>query len=72
MQLDGREFQVSIADHGCGFDPARPAAATGGNGLANMRERLANIGGECRIESAPGRGTTVILRWPLDKTGAIG
>ena len=72
MQLDGREFQVSIADRGCGFDPARPAAATGGNGLTNMRERLANIGGECRIESAPGHGTTVILCWPLDKTGAIG
>ena len=72
MQLDGREFQVSIADHGCGFDPARPAATAGGNGLANMRERLANIGGECRIESVPGRGTTVILRWPLDKTGGTG
>jgi len=69
MFMDGRVFEVRIADHGCGFDPA---ATAGGSGLANMRERLANIGGECRIESAPGRGTTVVLRWPLDKTGRNG
>ncbi len=70
MQTDGRTFQVSIVDNGIGFDPTRRAAAkAGGNGLANMRERLAGMGGECRIESAPGRGTAVILSWPLEKCG---
>jgi len=30
-----------------------------GNGLANMRQRLAEIGGRCEIEGAPGKGTKV-------------
>jgi len=67
LQVETRQLQVRIADNGRGFELARPATALGGNGLTNMRERLAKIGGECRIESAPGHGTTVILRWPLDK-----
>lgn len=36
-----------------------------GNGLTNMRQRLASLGGEARIESQPGHGTTVAFRLPL-------
>ena len=60
-------FQVRITDNGCGFNTARPTSSPGGNGLPNMRERLAKIGGTCQIESASGQGTSVTLRWPLDK-----
>ena len=67
LHLDPRQFQVRILDNGRGFEFTRPATALGGNGLTNMRERLAKIGGECRIQSAPGHGTSVILSWPLDK-----
>lgn len=73
MQIDEQMFQVSIVDNGIGFDSAlRIAAKARGNGLSNMRERLAGMGGECRIESAPGRGTTVILCWPLEKSEQTG
>ena len=72
LWIKGREFQVRIVDNGRGFDPAQPAPPVGGNGLANMRQRLTKLGGECRIDSAPGRGTTVIFCWPLDKAGGKG
>jgi signal transduction histidine kinase/ligand-binding sensor domain-containing protein len=49
---------VEIEDDGCGFDLA---AARGGEGLGNLQARLAEAGGFCQIESAPGRGTSVRL-----------
>jgi signal transduction histidine kinase len=73
MQMDAHLFQVRIVDNGIGFDTSpRVAAKACGNGLSNMRERLAGMGGEFRIESAPGRGTTVILRWPLESPEQAG
>ncbi|MCI0633057.1 MAG: sensor histidine kinase [Actinobacteria bacterium] len=49
-------LSFSVIDDGRGFDPA----STGyGTGLQGMADRLEAIGGELRIESAPGRGTTV-------------
>ncbi len=36
-------------------------------GLRNMRDRLEAVGGSLTIDSAPGRGTRVIGRVPLDQ-----
>jgi len=52
-----------IKDDGCGFVPGTPA---GGDGLENMRRRAAAIGAEFELRSAPGKGTTVIWKLPLD------
>jgi len=60
-------LNVSIEDDGAGF---LPDTKSGGNGLTNMKQRLANIGGSCVIESAPGKGTKVLMRLtlrPLDQ-----
>jgi len=57
---DGR-IELSVRDDGTGFDPER-AAERHGMGLGLMRERMAELGGELRVESAPGRGTTVRAR----------
>lgn len=56
MRRDGEAIGLEIVDDGCGFDPAR---ATGGMGLANMRERAAAVGGKLTVLSAPGEGTRV-------------
>jgi PAS domain S-box-containing protein len=59
---------LRISDDGVGFDPiARTTRAwsTGGLGLLGMRERLYSVGGDLRIESTPGSGTTVEARLPL-------
>ena len=36
-----------------------------GNGLQNLQQRLADVGGKCGIRSQPGQGTTVTLTVPL-------
>ncbi|HMD35369.1 MAG TPA: PAS domain S-box protein [Vicinamibacterales bacterium] len=53
-----------IEDDGVGFDPSVIEATTHGFGLLGMRERASLAGGQLQIESAVGRGTTVILRLP--------
>ncbi len=50
----GLEFIV--ADTGPGFDQELFAAS---RGLAGMRDRLESIGGQVRIDSRPGSGTTI-------------
>lgn len=55
-------LQMSIADNGQGFDPSTPAD---GNGLVNLQQRLASVGGTCEVRSQPGTGTKVRLLLPL-------
>jgi signal transduction histidine kinase len=55
--------QLVVADDGTGFDPAGGPGA--GAGLANMRDRLDDVGGTVSVLSEPGRGTTVRARVPV-------
>ena len=60
--LDNEGIRLSVADDGCGFDPAaRPGPAEGHFGLQGTKERLSAIGGTMHIESSPGTGTTVTV-----------
>jgi signal transduction histidine kinase len=52
-----------VEDDGGGFEPGD--ARDGGLGLAGMRERVALVGGRLRVESAPGKGTTLAAEVPL-------
>jgi signal transduction histidine kinase len=52
---------LEVSDDGTGFDPE---LASGGLGLASMRERAAAVGGELRVRSAPGAGTQVRMAMP--------
>jgi signal transduction histidine kinase len=56
------ELRFEVSDDGPGFE-ARAARSSAG--LQNMRDRIGALGGELRIESAPGRGTTVAGSVPL-------
>jgi len=63
MAVTGLEFNLNITDNGKGFNAAvQPTGARGGNGLKNMHQRLELLGGEFRVASQPGTGTTVTLR----------
>jgi signal transduction histidine kinase len=55
----GDGVALRIRDDGAGFSPEQQPARTGHLGLLAMRERAEVFGGWCRIESAPGSGTTV-------------
>ena len=50
---------VEVSDDGIGFDPAGADARSRHLGLTSMEERARELGGELRIHSAPGAGTTV-------------
>jgi signal transduction histidine kinase len=54
---------VAVEDDGRGFEPGTPAL-TGHFGLATMRERIELVGGQLRVESAPGQGTRIIANLP--------
>ena len=53
---------LDVADDGTGFDVG---AATGGYGLAGMRQRLGRVGGTLTVESPPGSGTILNASVPL-------
>ena len=55
---------LTISDDGRGFSPSR---TNGGSGMTGMRDRLAAVGGELWVDSAPGTGTRVRGRVPLDR-----
>jgi signal transduction histidine kinase len=52
-----------VEDDGKGFDPGeiRPESL----GIAGMRERVGLLGGQLRLEGAPGKGTTLAVEVPL-------
>jgi len=58
-------YLARITDDGIGYNPADIEDRCGHLGLILMRERVQTIGGWCRIESAPGAGTTVEFWVPL-------
>ena len=71
LTLAERTLTLTLSDDGCGFDPNRDAIPSNerlssGNGLSNMRKRMAEIGGSLEIVSNPGQGTTLTLRQSLD------
>ncbi|PWT88226.1 MAG: hypothetical protein C5B56_09155 [Proteobacteria bacterium] len=58
------EIQLSIRDEGRGFD-IRDAMKTHGLGLLSMQERVSLAKGRMAINSAPHRGTEIIVRIPV-------
>jgi signal transduction histidine kinase len=48
-------IDITVHDDGTGFDPASAV----GDGLVNLTERVAALGGRLRIEARPGAGTTL-------------
>jgi signal transduction histidine kinase len=60
-----------VKDNGRGFiysEQEPPASA--GLGLLGMRERASIAGGSLTVDSAPGKGTRITLRVPLNGTPA--
>ena len=73
MAVSAGEFELKVMDNGKGFEVPRGSEANGsvrgsggGNGLKNMRQRLAGVGGDCAISSHSGKGTVIAMHIPLD------
>lgn len=66
LRPDGAQALLRLADDGQGFDPQRDGQ---GQGLHNIAERVAGLGGRLIIQSRPGGGTAVEVRIPLRGKG---
>jgi signal transduction histidine kinase len=82
-EADGGEVRVTVADDGCGMDPAfveerlfQPFAstkATGmGIGLFQARRIVERFGGRIRVESQPGTGSRFAVTLPRGEAPAKG
>lgn len=67
MAFAADELRIRIEDNGVGMDPQLLEAGSQGGpvGIWGMQERAAFLGGSCRIETAPGRGVSILLSLPL-------
>ena len=60
--IEADSLVVEVADDGRGFG----ADVAVGVGLQSLHERAAEIGGSLEVSSAPGDGSTITARLPLD------
>jgi ligand-binding sensor domain-containing protein/signal transduction histidine kinase len=63
LRAEDHALRLVISDNGSGFDVQHPRP--GGNGLANIRNRMVSVGGTVEITSTQGSGTTTVLVMPL-------
>jgi PAS domain S-box-containing protein len=70
VDIRGEEGQIiiTLSDDGKGFDSRHfvgDHSVAKGFGLFSIREHLESFGGHMTIESAPGKGTTVVISVPI-------
>jgi len=66
LALEATVLKIIIRDNGTGFDPAQTASSgRRHNGLTNMQNRLAEIGGSYEVQTAAGQGTCVTFVLPM-------
>jgi len=71
LREEGDLLLVSVTDDGVGFDGQLvEGERTGHYGLAQMRERAREVGGDLRVNSTPGRGTVVEVLIPRSRNAA--
>jgi two-component system sensor histidine kinase DegS len=68
LEFNPNEVQLGIRDNGCGFDPRSDASKGGHFGLLGMKERVEAMSGFLSIDSAPGKGTRLLVTIPTDAT----
>jgi len=69
LRVEQDEVVGVVEDDGGGFDPEAvgKVSPSFGVGLRSMRERAEMLGGDLRVSSKPGAGTSVEVRAPLDR-----
>jgi signal transduction histidine kinase len=75
LECNASECVLRIEDDGVGFDVSkltRVDPSGRGAGVFTMKERVSLVGGNCRIESRPGRGTSVVAKIPVTRGESYG
>ncbi|HST19940.1 MAG TPA: two-component regulator propeller domain-containing protein [Blastocatellia bacterium] len=68
FRADADSLFLRISDNGKGFDISQESD---GHGLVSMAERARSMGGECRITSEAGCGTTLTVTIPLKQSSIV-
>ena len=68
LTSDAKEIRLELCDDGNGFEVTE---RHDGVGLAGMRERVQEMGGELKIVSSRGRGTKITVILPKDAIGRL-
>ncbi len=63
LKQRGERLRIEIRDWGVGFDPK--TVRENRFGLEGIRERARLLGGNCRINSKPGEGTSIVVELPV-------
>jgi signal transduction histidine kinase len=72
LRVEDGVLRFALRDDGAGFDPAVSRAqelGEGSFGLRGMRDRAELFGGELRVDSRPGAGTSLRIVLPLELGG---
>lgn len=69
LHFDPAEVTLAVTDNGSGFEAGFATAVSRGHfGLLGMRERATQMGGVFTLQSAPGKGTEILVRVPVNST----
>jgi two-component system NarL family sensor kinase len=66
LRSDGKMVSLTVEDHGKGFDSRTDRLQKSGIGIASMRERVQEQGGELQINSKP-TGTIICVVLTVDE-----
>ncbi len=64
LMYEAGQVQICVEDNGQGFEQGQ--AGSVGFGLSSMSERAQALGGELKVESQPGQGTSVTASLPME------
>ena len=62
--IEEKNARVIVIDNGRGFDPS----IARGMGLRSITTRARTVNGDAEVRSAPGHGTTITVRLPIEAT----
>ncbi|MBA7566326.1 hypothetical protein ES708_08017 [subsurface metagenome] len=68
LESGDNSIKMTVSDNGKGFEPPESMgdlASIGKLGLVGMQERARLLGGSLKVESEPGKGTTVAVEAPV-------
>ncbi|MCH8191162.1 MAG: PAS domain S-box protein [Chloroflexi bacterium] len=66
LRIIDNVLHLAVEDSGLGFDAETALDSPKSVGLVGMIERATSLGGELRVDSAPGRGTRLNATFPLN------
>jgi signal transduction histidine kinase len=67
LARQGDRVRLEVRDWGVGFVPTNGSTAV--HGLRGIRNRARIAGGQCKIESTPGKGTQIVVELPYVSKG---